>query len=163
ANNAVKKHVPMIPIAHGGSVVAFQINVKDAHTSPLGNEIFADMDPGGRDTLVWMQNDEPSGLYCGDETDGASLPVSAMVTEGLLAYEKGGTKTVPALATSCDPNANLTVWVCKLREGVKFHDGSDFDANDVVMTYYVQWDAASPLHKGRTGSFDYFSALWGGF
>ena len=37
------------------------------------------------------------------------------------------------------------------------------DANDVVMSYYVEWDAASPLHKGRTGAFDYFSGLWGGF
>jgi ABC-type transport system substrate-binding protein len=163
ANTLVKKHVPMVPIAHGGSAVAFKADVQGAHTSPLGNEIFAAMDPGGRDTFVWMQNAEPGSLYCGDETDGESLRACNMVTEGLLAYEKGGTKTVPALATSCDPNEDLTVWTCKLRENVKFHDGSDFDANDVVMTYYAEWDAASPLHKGRTGSYDYFSALWGGF
>jgi len=86
-----------------------------------------------------------------------------MITEGLYAYEKGGTKSIPALATACDPNADLTVWTCKLRENVKFHDGSDLDANDVVMSYYVQWDASSPLHKGRQGSYDYFSGLWGGF
>ena len=41
--------------------------------------------------------------------------------------------------------------------------GSDFDANDVVMSWYVQWDAASPLHVGRDGSFTYFPGLWGGF
>lgn len=163
ANNLIKKDVPMVPVAHGGSAVAFKADVKDAHTSPLGNEIFAQMNPGGRDTFVWMQNAEPGSVYCGDETDGESLRACNMVLEGLLAYEKGGTKAVPALATACEANADLTVWTCKLRENVKFHDGSDFDANDVVMTYYVQWDAASPLHKGRTGSFDYFSALWGGF
>jgi len=115
--------------------VAFKADVKGAHTSPLGNEIFAAMDPGGRDTFVWMQNAEPGSLYCGDETDGESLRACNMVTEGLYAYEQGGTKSIPALATACDPNADLTVWTCKLREGVKFHDGSDFDANDVVMTY----------------------------
>jgi ABC-type transport system substrate-binding protein len=163
ANDLIRTHVPMVPIAHGGSAVAFKADVKDAQTSPLGNEVFADMDPGGRDTFVWMQNAEPGSIYCGDETDGESLRACNMVTEGLLAYEKGGTKSVPALATSCDPNGDLTVWTCKLRENVKFHDGSDFDANDIVMTYYVEWDAASPLHKGRTGSYDYFSALWGGF
>jgi ABC-type transport system substrate-binding protein len=163
ANDLVHQHVPMVPVAHGGSAVAFKADVKDAQTSPLGNEVFAAMDPGGRDTFVWMQNAEPGGLYCGDETDGESLRACNMVTEGLLAYEKGGTKSVPALATACDPNEDLTVWTCKLRENVKFHDGSDLDANDVVMSYYVQWDAASPLHKGRTGNYDYFSGLWGGF
>jgi ABC-type transport system substrate-binding protein len=163
ANNLIKQHIPMVPIAHGGSAVAFKADVQGAHTSPLGNEVFAAMDPGGRDTFVWMQNGEPGGLYCGDETDGESLRACNMVTEGLLAYEQGGTKSVPALATSCDPNDDLTIWTCKLRAGVKFHDGSDLDANDVVMSYYVQWDAASPLHKGRTGNYDYFSGLWGGF
>lgn len=163
ANTLVKQHVPVIPVAHGGSAVAYKADVEGAHTSPLGSEAFGDMNPGGRDTFVWMQNAEPGGLYCGDETDGESLRACNMVLQSLLAYEKGGTNTVPALATSCDPNSDLTVWTCKLREGIKFHDGSDFDANDVVMSYYIQWDAASPLHKGRTGNFDYFSALWGGF
>jgi peptide/nickel transport system substrate-binding protein len=31
------------------------------------------------------------------------------------------------------------------------------------MSYAVQWDAANPLHKGRTGTFTYFNALFGQF
>jgi len=46
---------------------------------------------------------------------------------------------------------------------VKFHDGSSFDANDVVLSYVVQWDAAHPLHVGNTGGFTYWTSLWGGF
>ena len=46
---------------------------------------------------------------------------------------------------------------------MKFHDGSDLDANDVVMSYLVQWDAASPLHVGRDGNFTYFQADFGAF
>ena len=73
-------------------------------------------------------------------------------------------KLVPGLATEWSVDAaDQKKWRFKLRAGVKFHDGSDLDANDVVMSYYVQWDASSPLHKGRTGSYDYFSGLWGGF
>jgi len=39
------------------------------------------------------------------------------------------------LATSWESNPEATEWTIKLREGVKFHDGSDFTAEDVVYTY----------------------------
>jgi len=119
------------------------------------------MDPGGRSTFVWMQNAEPISLYCGDETDGESLRACEQVLESLLGYEIGGTEVKPALATECSANEDLTVWTCKLRPNVKFHDGSAFDANDVVMSWVVAWDYKHPLHIGNTGSFEYFSYLWG--
>ncbi len=36
----------------------------------------------------------------------------------------------PRLATSWDSNEDATIWTFHLREGVKFHDGSDFTARD---------------------------------
>jgi ABC-type transport system substrate-binding protein len=163
ANNAIRTHVPMIPIAHGGSGVAFQADNDGAHSSPLSNENLSVISPGADDQLVFMQNGEPGGLYCGDETDGEALRVCEQVKESLYAYEIGGTEAMPGLATECVANDELTEWTCTLREGVTFHDGSAFDANDVVLSYAVQWDAAHPLHVGREGSFTYFSALFGGF
>jgi peptide/nickel transport system substrate-binding protein len=160
ANNAIRELVPMIPIAHGGSGVAYRATVQGGHASPLGNEYFAIMDPG-KDTFVWMQNAEPISLYCGDETDGESLRACEQVMEALMSYEVGGTDVRPGLATGCEPNADLTVWTCTLRQGVKFHDGSSLDANDVVMSFTVGLDAASPLHVGNTGAFEYYSYLWG--
>jgi peptide/nickel transport system substrate-binding protein len=162
ANNAIKEHVPMIPIAHGGSGTAFQANVEGAHSSPLGNENFSVMS-NGTDQLVWIQNGEPGGLYCGDETDGESLRVCEQIKESLYAYETAGTATVPSLATECAPNDDLTVWTCTLREGVTFHNGAAFDANDVVASYAAQWDYQNPLHVGRVGDFAYWSAFFGGY
>ena len=40
----------------------------------------------------------------------------------------------PALALSWKTIGDTT-WEFKLRPGVKFHDGSDFTAEDVVFTY----------------------------
>ncbi len=40
----------------------------------------------------------------------------------------------PDLAVSWESNADATEWTFNLRKGVTFHDGSDFDANDVVYT-----------------------------
>jgi peptide/nickel transport system substrate-binding protein len=161
ANNLLKEHVPMIPIAHGGSGVAWHADNEGGHASPLSNENMAVVSPGSDDQLVWMQNGEPGGLYCADESDGEALRVCEQIKESLYAYEVGGTEAIPALAEECAPNDDLTVWTCTLREGVTFHDGSTLDANDVVLSYAVQWDAEHPLHVGRDGSFTYFGALWG--
>lgn len=165
ANNAIKLHVPMIPIAHGGSATVFKADVEGAHSSPLGNEGLFSMKAGDRDQIVWLQNGEPGGLYCPDETDGESLRVCEQILEPLYTYETGGTKPIPLLATGCEANADSTVWTCTLREGVTFHNGSTFDANDVVTTFAVQWDAKHPLHVGKadSGLFDYWTFLFAGF
>jgi peptide/nickel transport system substrate-binding protein len=163
ANALVKQHVPMVPIAHGGSATAFKADVKGAHASPLTNEYFAAMDPGGRPQLVWIQNAEPGGIYCADETDGESLRVCEQISEALLSYKIGGTAVEPGLADMPKSNADLTEWTFTLRQGAKFSDGTPVTAKDVVMSYAVQWDAANPLHKGRTGDFAYFSTLFGAF
>jgi ABC-type transport system substrate-binding protein len=117
----------------------------------------------GGDTLVWMQNAEPLSLYCGDESDGETLRACEQINESLYGYEIGASGTVPSLATECTSNAELTVWTCTLRDGVKFHDGAGLDANDVVLSYAVQWDAEAALLVGRSGAFEYFPGLFGGF
>lgn len=162
ANDLIKEHVPAVIVAHGGSATAFKADVEGAHSSPLGNEQFSVMKAGDRDTLSWMQNAEPIGLYCADETDGESLRACEQVKESLYGYEIGSTTPVPSLATECTASEDLTVWTCTLRDGVTFHDGSTFEASDVVASFAAQWDAASPLHVGRTGAFEYWPALIGG-
>jgi len=163
ANELLVQHVPMVPVAHGGSATAFKAGVEGAHASPLSNELFSVMEIPGQDTFVWMQNAEPIGLYCADETDGESLRACEQVNESLLAYEVGGTAVEPALAESYEASDDLTEWTFHLRPGVKFHDGSDLDAQDVLVSYDAQWDAKSTLHTGRVGDFTYFSALFGAF
>lgn len=163
AADLIAEHSPMVPVAHGGSAVAFKADAEGAHASPLSNENLSTVGIEGQDTLVWLQNAEPIGLYCADETDGESLRACEQIVESLLAYEVGGVEVVPSLAEDYESNDELTEWTFTLREGVTFHDGSDLDANDVVKSYQVQWDAADPLHTGRVGDFTYFSALFGGF
>lgn len=46
---------------------------------------------------------------------------------------------VPGLALSAEPNADSTVWTFKLRDGVVWHDGKPFGANDVVYNIAQLW------------------------
>lgn len=158
-NQLIKDYIPMIPVAHGGSATAFKAEVKGAHSSPLGNEYFAAMN-NGKDTLVWMQNGEPAALWCSDETDGETLRACEQVYEGLLSYKIGGVEVQPGLAEKWEANSDLTEWTFHLRKGVTFHNGATLDANDVVATFIAQWDASSPNHKGRTTTFEYFTAFF---
>lgn len=159
ANNAIRELVPMVPIAHGASASAALATVGNAHFRPFGAPLMEMVDPG-KDTFVWMQNAEPISLYCTDETDGESLAACQQVVEALLGYAIDSGEVVPALATGCTANEDSTVWTCTLRQGVTFHDGSAFDANDVIASWSAGLDAGSPLHTGNTGAFEYYTYLW---
>ncbi len=159
ANNLIRQHVPMVPIAWGASADAALGTVENALTPPVGAPQFATMNPGD-DDLVFVQNAEPISLFCADETDGESLSACEQVLEGLYGYDLEG-QPVAKLANECTPDEAGLVWTCSLREGVTFHDGSTFDANDVVASWSVGLDAANPLHVGNTGVFEYFAYLWG--
>lgn len=62
--------------------------------------------------------------------------------------EHGATFT-PGLAESWEPNAAGDVWTFHLEEGVTFHDGSAFDADDVVATFErlldPNWDPSTRI------------------
>ena len=102
-------------------------------------------------------------IYVGADV-GSSRTKVAILDSGknLLGYAIDSGNVVPELATGCTANEDSTVWTCALREGVVFHDGSSFDANDVVASWSAGIDASNPNHIGNTGAFEYYSYLWNG-
>ena len=162
ANNAIRANVPMIPIAHAGAMTAYRADIAGAQSSPVHHERFAAMAATDRRQFVWLASVEPDGLYCADETGAAAELVCSQLTEGLYAFVPGTASVAPALAEVCKPNPELTIWTCTLRTGVTFHDGTALDANDVVLSFAVQWDAEHPLHRGHEGRFQPFIDTFGG-
>ena len=55
----------------------------------------------------------------------------------------------PDLAESWSANSDATVWTFNIRKGVKFHDGSSLDANDVLYTFtrVLDPELASPARS----------------
>jgi peptide/nickel transport system substrate-binding protein len=95
-------------------------------------------------------------------TDGESFRVTGQCLESLYQYDKGTTDPIPDLAESCTPNESATEWTCKLREGVKFHDGTDFNA-DAVIFNFERWRFTTNPYHFADQVFEYYEAMFGGF
>jgi len=95
-------------------------------------------------------------------TDGESFRVTGQCLEPLYQYEPGSTKPIPALATECTANDAGTEWTCKLRQGVKFHDGTDFNA-DAVIFNFERWRFTTNPYHFASQVFEYYESMWLGF
>jgi ABC-type transport system substrate-binding protein len=156
----IKLHAPMVPIAHGTNAIVYKASVVNPEASPLQNEQFQYMYVPGQDQFVQIQAGEPISLYCNDETDGESMRACIQIFDYLYWYKPGTTELVPSVADSYTVNKDLTEWTFKLNPNNKFSDGTPLDANDVVLTFVVSWDAKNPLHTGNTGVFEYFNGYF---
>ena len=62
-------------------------------------------------------------------------------------------KLIPGLATEWKvSDADKTLWTFKLRDGVKFHDGSAFNADAVIWNFDKVFDTKSPQFDQRQAS-----------
>jgi len=113
-------------------------------------------------TFVFGRGGDSVSLDPAVETDGESFRVTGQILEPLFQYEDGGTRPVPALATDYSVSDDAMVWTINLREGVKFHDGTDFNADAVVLNYERQKQVEHALHF-EAQDYQYYQWMWGGF
>jgi peptide/nickel transport system substrate-binding protein len=85
-------------------------------------------------TLVYGRGGDSVGLDPAYETDGNSFMVCDNIYEALVAYKDESTALEPGLATSWEISPDGLKYTFKLRTGVKFHDGTDFNADAVVFS-----------------------------
>lgn len=83
-------------------------------------------------TLRWASQGDILTLDPHAQNEGMTIAASSYVYEPLVEYDKHFNLT-PALATEWEAISD-NKWRFKLREGVKFHDGAPFSADDVVFS-----------------------------
>jgi ABC-type transport system substrate-binding protein len=151
-----------VAVVHNSSGTAYLKEWTGVKPDPFSNEYHAIVEAPGKDTLIFARNGDSVSLYCIDETDGESFWVCEQVFQSLLDFEPGTTNVQPALAESWEMSEDGLEWTFYLRQGVKFHDGTDFNADAVLINWNTWWDPEDPLHIGNTGAFTYFKWFFGG-
>ena len=91
--------------------------------------------PGAAETLRWARAGDALTLDPHAQNEGGTHTLNHQIYEPLVLRDETGT-LVPALATEWSVDEeNPTVWRFDLREGVTFHDGAEFTAEDVVFSF----------------------------
>jgi len=97
--------------------------------------------------LIFASAGDADKLDPADVTDGESVERMDNIFEGLVEYKSGSSEIQPCLATSwniSDDGLNITF---NLRHGVKFHDGTDFNADAVVFSFERQYNTSHPYNQ----------------
>ncbi len=110
--------------------------------------------------LIVGQIAEPKALDPAAVTAVNDFRILMNVYDGLVRYQSGTLEVEPALATEWEISDDGKVYTFKLRNGVKFHDGSDFNAEAVKFNFDRILKEEHPYHD--TGPFPlsfFFSAV----
>ncbi|KAF0820491.1 MULTISPECIES: ABC transporter substrate-binding protein [unclassified Cytobacillus] len=105
-------------------------------------------------TLVFGRGGDSTSLDPAITTEGESFKVTKNIYETLIEFGEQDTEIQPGLATEWESSEDGLKHTLKLREGVKFHDGTDFNAEAVVFNF-ERWKA------GSAEQFYYYNSQFG--
>ena len=111
---------------------------------------------GAADTITYSLTADPRAVDPAYFDDGESAVVSCNMYEGLYQYGKTDAKVSPCLAKDLpEISDDGLVYTIKLNEGIKFHDGTDFNAAAVKASIERQ------LEPNRNSDMPYASFVFG--
>ena len=106
-------------------------------------------------TITFAQGADPRGLDPAYVDDGESAQVMVQIYENLLQYADDSCEIVPGLAESYEVSDDGLTYTLHLRSGVKYHDGTDFNAAAAKASLERQ------LEPNRTDDMPYAAFTFG--
>lgn len=95
-------------------------------------------------TLIFARGGDSQSLDYASTQDGESSRITLQIYESLLRFNENSFEVEPSLAERWEVADDNVTYTFYLREGVKFHDGTDFNA-DAVLTNFERW--SDPDHE----------------
>jgi peptide/nickel transport system substrate-binding protein len=110
-------------------------------------------------TIIVGLQAEPTTLDSQQISDYNSHRAAYGIYDTLLHFKDESTEVEPGLVEAWDISDDGLVYTLHLRQGIKFHDGTDFNAESVKFNLERQIDPNHPYHD--TGEFPYAEFTWG--
>lgn len=132
-----------------------------AATAPATTESQAAPATGPREggTIIVGLQAEPTTLDAPQLSDYNTARAAMGMYDSLTRFKDESTEIEPGLAESWDISDDGLVYTLHLRQGVKFHDGADFNAEAVKFNIERQIVADHPA--AESGEFPYAEFTWG--
>ena len=112
-------------------------------------------------TFVFAASADPLSLDPAFASDGETFRVSRQIFEGLVGVEPGTADPAPLLAESWETTEDGLSTTFALKEGVTFHDGTDFNAEAVCFNF-ERWYNWTGIAQAPSVSY-YYNNLFRGF
>jgi peptide/nickel transport system substrate-binding protein len=118
-------------------------------------------DKAAADTFVYGASADPVVLDPALISDGESFRVTIQIYETLVSQKPGTTTLTPGLATSWKTSGGGKTWTFQLRKGVRFHDGTPFNAA-AVCANFNRWYNFKGAQASSSASY-YYNVVFSGF
>ncbi|WP_147804088.1 ABC transporter substrate-binding protein [Alkalicoccus halolimnae] len=120
--------------------------------------------PAEDQTLIFARGGDSVSLDYASVTDGESSRVTQQIYESLLTFEEDSFEIGPGLAEDWEVADDGLSYVFTLREGVTFHDGTDFNAEAVKLNFERWADPDHEYHFADEGyAYSVYGTQFGGF
>jgi peptide/nickel transport system substrate-binding protein len=115
----------------------------------------------GRGTLVFAGASDPTYLDPILVSDGESFRVTEQIFEGLVQLRLGKTSVTGMLARTWKISRDGRTYTFNLRRGIRFHDGTRFNAGAVCANFNRWFNFRGPFQDASATY--YYQAIFGGF
>ena len=116
---------------------------------------------GGEVTFTFAASSDPGSLDPAFASDGESFRVARQMFEGLVGTVPGTADPAPLLAEEWEVSDDGLEYAFHLVEGVKFHDGTDFNGEAVCFNF-ERWNNFTGVAASESLSY-YWGAVNGGY
>jgi peptide/nickel transport system substrate-binding protein len=109
--------------------------------------------------IVYLRPADAINLNPWQADDYYSNEVAANIFEGLVRFKKNSTSIEPCLAIAWKVSEGGKLWHFTLRRGVRFHDGTPFDAQAVLYSFQTRLKSKQSLYPRLSFLFSFITRI----